>query len=68
MTSGVDYRIKAADLRERATREKDPWVRAEFENLARAYLRLAQQADRNQQTDIFYETPPSKDNEPDHKF
>jgi hypothetical protein len=29
--------------------------------MARAYLRLAEQAERNSLTDIVYETPPKKD-------
>jgi len=61
MTAGDDYRTKAAELRARARRERDTNIRADLENLARAFLRLAEQADRNSQTDIFYETPGEKD-------
>lgn len=35
----------------------EPQTRASFENLALAYLRLAEQAIKNAATDIFYETP-----------
>ena len=41
--------------------------RAGFENLARAYLRLAEQAIRNAQTDVSYEPPPPKLGDPDLK-
>jgi len=40
--------------------ETDPADKLEFENLARAYLRLARQAERNSQIDIVYETPPEE--------
>ena len=44
-----------------AQAETDRADKVEFENLARAYLRLAEQADRNSRTDIVYETPSKKD-------
>ena len=47
MAAGDDYRIKAADMNAKAKREVRPLARAELENLALAYLRLADQADRN---------------------
>jgi hypothetical protein len=68
MTPGECYRIRAAELDAKARGERDPELRAEFENLARGYRRLAQQADRNARTDIVYETPPhpkSSDPSPD---
>ena len=37
--------------------------KVEFENLARAYLRLAEQAERNSQADTVYETPFKKDSD-----
>jgi hypothetical protein len=55
-----EYRIKAAELRAKATREGDPLIQADFQNLALAYIRLALQADRNQQIDVSYETPSPK--------
>jgi hypothetical protein len=61
MSSGDDYRAKAAKLHARAQyEEKDPAIRAEFENLARSFLRLAEQADRNSQIDVVYKTSPNK--------
>ena len=44
---GDAYRLKAADMLARA--EQHELFRAEFENLAKAFLRLADQADRNSQ-------------------
>jgi hypothetical protein len=63
MSGGSAYRLKAAELAARATTEQDPSTRAELESLALAYLRLADQADRNQASDLVYETPPSRNNE-----
>ena len=40
--------------------ESDAARKVEFENMARAYLRLAEQAKRNSLTDIVYETPRKK--------
>ena len=47
MAAGDDYRVKAADMNAKAKRELRPLTRAELEKLALAYLRLADQADRN---------------------
>ena len=41
--------------------------RSSMRILAKAYLRLAEQADRNDQADLTYEPPPPKLNEPDAK-
>jgi len=60
MTAGDQYRVKAAELRARALQETSPAIQAELENLAIAYLRLAEQAERNSITDIVYEPPPPK--------
>lgn len=60
MAAGDEYRAKAAELRTRARRESDANLRAELDNLALAFLRLAAQAQRNNQADIVYETPPPK--------
>ncbi len=60
MASGEDYVLKAAEIRSLAEAETNPKVRNEFEQLARAYLRLAGQAKRNVETDITYEPPPPK--------
>lgn len=60
MRQANEYRAKAAELRAIASRESIPLLRDEFENLARAYLRLAEQAEQNEKTDVWYETPSSK--------
>lgn len=60
MTAGEQYRVLAAKCDARANQEKDPAIRNEWEGMARAYLRLAEQADRNSLTDIVYETPPER--------
>ena len=67
MTSGDDYLFRAAEFFAKAESETDLEIRAGFENLARAYLRLAEQAIRNAQTDVSYEPPPPKLDDPDLK-
>ena len=57
MTSRDVYLMRAAELISKIDGELDPALKTEFENLARAYLRLADQAELNNQTDIVYETP-----------
>jgi len=47
MAAGDDYRIKAADMNAKAQGETSPHTRAELKKLVLAYLRLADQADRN---------------------
>jgi hypothetical protein len=47
MTAGDDYRAKALELLAHAETENNPVLRAEFECLAVAYVRLADQAKRN---------------------
>ena len=54
------YLLRAAELSAMAQTEMDSTSKLEFESLARAYLRLAKQAERNSQTDIVYETPTEK--------
>ena len=60
MGPGDEYRVKALEFRAMARSENDLGMRAEFENLARAYLRLAEQAERNSQLDLTYEIPINK--------
>jgi hypothetical protein len=57
MTPADAYRLKAGDLAALARAEPDPFGKAEYQRLSQAYLRLAEQADRNSQTDVVYETP-----------
>jgi hypothetical protein len=61
------YCAKALELLARAEIESDPQMRAELENLAAAFLRLAEQAERNSQFDLAYEPPPLKTDDPDLK-
>lgn len=61
MTAGDDYWGKAVEFRAKAQVESDFTRKTELEHLARAYLRLAEQAERNSQLDLSYETPPKKD-------
>ena len=64
MTPGDQYRVKAAGLRAKAQHEANLDMQAELEGFAAAYLRLAEQADRNSHNDISYETPPAKNDDP----
>jgi hypothetical protein len=45
MDRAEQYKHLAADVRSRALRESNPIVKAEWENLAKTYVRLAKQAD-----------------------
>ena len=53
----AEYRAKAEELSAVARLATNPAMRVECEKLAQSYLRLADQAERNSQTDITYETP-----------
>ena len=55
MTPSEQYRKLAANLRTRAHNETSANVRAEWEHLARCYIRLAEQAEQNNRTDVTYE-------------
>lgn len=55
------YLLRAAELYATAQIETDQARKSELENLARAYLRLAEQSERNSHADVVYETPPKKD-------
>lgn len=48
------YRIRAAEFHAQAQSASNPKLRAQFENLS---LCLAEQADRNSQTELIYEPP-----------
>jgi hypothetical protein len=58
MTRADEYRVKAGDMAAFARAEVDPFKQAELESLSLAYLRLADQADKNTYADVVYETPP----------
>lgn len=53
----TEYRIKAAELIALANNEHYHGLKIQCERLARAYLRLADQAERNNHLDLTYETP-----------
>jgi hypothetical protein len=67
MANGDHYRIKAAEFHARAQCQATPRLQIQFENLAKAYLRLAEQADRNAATELLYEPPPPKIIDPNQK-
>jgi hypothetical protein len=57
MTTVYEYRAKANEFLAKAQHETDRSLRAQYEQLGRSYLRLAEQAELNHKTDIVYETP-----------
>jgi curli biogenesis system outer membrane secretion channel CsgG len=57
---GDSYRIKASELNAEAGQEADAERRKELKRLAMAYLRLADQAERNARNNVVYETPPPR--------
>jgi hypothetical protein len=58
MTSADEYRAKAAHLRALARLENKRPLGREYDRLARSYVRLAEQAERNSHTDVVYESAP----------
>ena len=67
MTPGDRYRAKALELLARAEVEGDHQLRTEFETLAAAFLRLAEQAERNTKFVIELEMPPESHCDPHSK-
>ena len=51
MTRAEEYRQLAKKVRAQAAGEESPIVRAEWENLAECYVRLAEQTDASDQLD-----------------
>jgi hypothetical protein len=62
MAVGDNYRAKALELLAHADTERDPIARAQLESLAAAYLRLAEQAERNSGLIIEFDLPPEQEN------
>jgi hypothetical protein len=58
MSTADSYRKLAADMKAKALRGRSPTLASECEHLARAYLRLAEQADRNERLDLHLEIGP----------
>ncbi len=52
MGQADEYRVKAAAFRAEATHVRDLSVRVNLESVARAYVRLAEQAEKNRHLDI----------------
>ncbi len=65
MTSAESYRKLAAEFRAKADNAPNDTDAAEWDALAQAYLRLAEQAERNRLADIWAEfgPPPKLDRE-----
>ena len=63
MTPADLYRVRAGDLAALAKAELNPFGKAGYKSLSQAYLRLAEQADRNSQVDLVYETPTVQPND-----
>jgi len=63
MITRQQYPLRAAQLSAKAQAENDHARKVEFQSLARALLRLAEQSERNSHTDIVYETTPKKDSD-----
>jgi hypothetical protein len=51
MSRAEQYRHLATDVRNRASREPNPMLKAEWENLAETYVRLEEQSDDEWDTD-----------------
>ncbi len=60
MRSADEYRDKAAELHAQAERAIIWETAVELRQLARVYLRLAQDAERNASVDLVYKPPPPK--------
>jgi hypothetical protein len=61
MPASDQYRKLAAELRAKGRSEVSSTVQAELIHLAQCYVRLAEQADKNQHTDVSYESSPRLD-------
>ena len=61
---GERYRAKAFELFARAEAESSSFLRIEFDDLAAAYLRLAEQAARNDAIIVDFELPSKGDSKP----
>ena len=53
MTRAEEYRHLAKKVRARAAREESPVIRAEWENLAESYIRLAEQTEASDQPTVY---------------
>lgn len=55
MSRAEQYRHLASDVRNRAARESNPILKAEWENLAETYVRLAEQSEDEWDADLTYD-------------
>jgi hypothetical protein len=67
MAAGDNYRAKALELLAKAEVETNPDMLADFENLAAAFMRLAEQAERNAALTIEFELPSEEEGNPKQK-
>lgn len=58
MNPAEQYRKKAAEFRSKAATASNRYLAAQWENLAKCYTRLAEQADRNSFQDLWFEFGP----------
>ncbi len=58
MTPADQYRTLASKLKAKAANERDHILASEWMQLARSYLRLAEQADQNTRADVWIEVGP----------
>src|SRR5262249_26174305 len=63
MSGRDEYLLRAADLLAKAGAEVNGAFKDRLENMARSYLRLAEQAKRNAQSDTGYERQPKREGE-----
>ena len=63
MTAEQQYRVKATEFAALANLATSPALQTQYATMAAAYLRLADQAERNATTDLVYETPAAGDPE-----
>ena len=59
MTVSDEYRVKAADFRAKAEREKDPLFSSMFWTMSKTYSRLARHHERDASTKLSYASSPS---------
>ncbi len=58
MTPAEQYRALASKLKAKAANERDVILASEWMQLARSYLRLAEQAEQNTLADVWIEVGP----------
>ena len=63
MSKIEEYRHHAGKCLALAEESTDPVVRLGLIDMAHAWLRLAEQAEKNSQVDLVYETPPPRPQE-----